>query len=413
MSAVDAVERWLAGDRRSAAFPYREVVSAFQASGKHLVAPPLLEALGRARAAATVAAGSYASNQLLRTWLNVALDKADGRYNYRTYLAMSLLSMPDVDDGVLVADAAAALRCRDRLVVALIADAMRFEQCAERDERQPLREMRPDPVVTRKRLRLGLRVLRLALLRLGMCGAEDIDGLSPERLWEVVEDSLDEDERRAVALSMLPVSRVHDEYLFLRVLQACEATVALVAVDLCAVIHLLGNGQPLHGGSRLDAAASILRESSPLLDLLATLQDEAVWSFSRWTEGVTGVQGYSYKLVESLCHRPELTRLTSITNHAASEARMVASEDAVPQVRAPVTAGVPGSVDGQLAIGMAAFAAALAAWGDTHHSLAVRMVGNRAVTRSADSAGYPKDVKDVPVFNRGRAALDGQAGGVG
>ncbi|MFG3423255.1 hypothetical protein [Micromonospora sp. NPDC048063] len=415
MNAIGAVEQWLEGDRHSADFPFREVVSAFQESGKHFVAAPLLAALHEARMVATASVGTQASNRLLRSWLNVVLDKADGRYDYRTYLAMDLLPMPDVADGDLVADAAAALRCRDRLVVALIADAMRFEQDAERNEQQPLPEMRPAPVVTRKRLRLGTRLLRPALLRLGMCEAEVIDGLSAQRLWKVVEDSLDGEERRAIALSMLPVSRVHDEYLFLRVLQACEATVALVAVDLCGVIKLLSSGHSLHGGVRLDAATSILRESSPLLGLLATLQVEAAWSFSRWTGGTSGVQSYSYRLVKSLCRRPALSQLNSITNQAVRtmQARAVSAESTESRVREAVSARLPSSVDGQLAIGMDAFATALAVWGDTHHSLAVRMLGNRAASRSPARTAYLKDVKDIPGFNRGRAAVDDRADGVG
>lgn len=405
MNGVDAVQRWVEGARQAADFPFRRVVADVQASGKHFVPEDLLEVLRQARAASGTAAGSPSEGRLLRSFLNVLLDKADGRYDYRTYLALDLLPVPGADGGDLVADAAAALRCRDRLVVALIADVLRFEAAAVRDQDQPLPERRPAAALTRKRLRLGVRVLQPALSRLGLADAVDIENIQPDRLWSAVEDFLDEEERQAIALSMLPVSRVHDEWMFLRVLQAWETTLALVAVDLFAVTQLLNSGHAMHGAARLDAATAIMWESSPLFSLLATMQVEAFRDFRRWTDGASAVQSYSYKLVESLCRLPELARLNSVAYKATPSVRQRAlSGHATVQSQAEQLkrGGLPAETEEQLVSGMEAFAAAITGWRRTHYSLAVRMLGNEAGTGATSGTDYLKAVKDIPVFNRQR-----------
>ncbi|SCL13010.1 Tryptophan 2,3-dioxygenase (vermilion) [Micromonospora nigra] len=410
MNGEHAVQRWLMGERSGNDFPYREVVASVQERGKHFVAPHMLEVLRQARETANSVGGPEAGGRLLRSFLNVLLDKADGRYDYRTYLALDLLPLPDADRSDLVVDAAAALRCRDRLVVALVADVLRFEGAAAGGRCQPLPERRPVSALTRKRLRLGMRVIQPALARLGLEQWSAVEDVRPDDLWRSVEDFLDEDERQAVVLSMLPVSRVHDEYLFLRVLQSWEATFALVAVDLCGVIQLLSDGACVHGGARLDAATGILREGAPLFSLLATMQVEAFRDFRRWTEGASAIQSYSYKLVESLCRRPELARLHSVAYQSTPGVRVRALsgqatvQSEVDKLERSRFAAV---VEDQLVESMASFSAALTGWRRTHYSLAVRMLGNEAGTGSTSGTAYLKEVKDIPVFNRAYPARPG------
>jgi hypothetical protein len=79
MNGVDAVQRWLMGQRRSDDFPYRDVVASVWEHGKHFVPRQMLEVLGQAREATNSVAGPEAGGRLLRSFLNVLLDKADGR----------------------------------------------------------------------------------------------------------------------------------------------------------------------------------------------------------------------------------------------------------------------------------------------------------------------------------------------
>src|SRR5918998_426685 len=92
-----AITSWLSS-RNADDFPYDLAVAEFNRVGKHFVATELLEALAGVRAALSEVRGSVAGVRLLDRFLDAALDKWDGRYANPTYLALSLLPLPSVDD---------------------------------------------------------------------------------------------------------------------------------------------------------------------------------------------------------------------------------------------------------------------------------------------------------------------------
>jgi tryptophan 2,3-dioxygenase len=65
-------------------------------------------------------------------------------------------------------------------------------------------------------------------------------------------------------LTLLPVSRVHDECLFIRVLQSYETTFACAAVELEAAAAAISRGDGTAAVAALASAARALSESSPL-----------------------------------------------------------------------------------------------------------------------------------------------------
>ena len=91
--------------------------------------------------------------------------------------------------------------------------------------------MRPDARTTAKRYRLARKVAAPALRRLGLVG--EVTAADPEQaardLCAAVQPELSALDRRILQLSMLPVYVVHDEYMFIRVLQLFEITFALLA----------------------------------------------------------------------------------------------------------------------------------------------------------------------------------------
>ena len=196
------------------------------------------------RAALPEVRGSVTSVRLLDRFLDAALDKWDGRYANPTYLGLSLLPLPAVDD--LSQDVTTAERQYDRLFVQLIADASRFEIAAAEGATELLPQMRPDSRTTAKRCRLVLQVAGPAARRLGLSdGVDVVDPIAGARqLWANLAADLTLAERRTLQLTMLPVSLIHDEYQFIRVLQSFEATFALVAVQLQAAVRALAMARP-------------------------------------------------------------------------------------------------------------------------------------------------------------------------
>ncbi len=398
---ADAIATWLSS-RNADDFPYDAVVAEFHRVGKHFVATELLEALAAARAALPQVRGSVASLRLLERFLEAALDKWDGRYANPTYLGLSLLPLPAVDDP---SDAATSQRRYDRLFVQLIADAMRFELAAADGATELLPRMRADARTTAKRCRLGLQIAGPAARRLGL--DEGVDVVDPiagaRRLWANLAADLSPAERRALQLTMLPVSLIHDEYQFIRVLQSYEATFALVAVQLQAAVHALSDGEFALAQQSILAAERALREAAPLWSLVATMRVEAFQTFREFTEGASAIQSRNYKLVESLCRRPDQARLDSAAYLSVPEVRQrvlagqLTLDEAFQAARAAGRFS-SGEVD-DLEQAMREFAATLLRWRRTHYRIAVRMLGERTGTGYTEGAPYLESVQAIPVFS--------------
>ena len=385
-------------------FPYDAVVGEYRRVGKHFVDRNLLATLALVRDAVEHLPDPFHGSALLHRFLQTALDKWDGRYDYPTYTALALLPMPSVDDPP--EQLPYALPRRDRLVMQLIADLLDFELAAGEGRTDVLPEMRPDARTTTKRCRLAHRVAAPALRRLGLAG--EVTATDPEQaareLCAAVQPELSALDRRIVQLSMLPVYVMHDEYMFIRVLQLFEITFAMIAVELRGAVYALAAHEDCTTATRcIDVAETMLRESAPLFSLAATMQVEAFQTFREFTDGASAIQSRNYKILESLCRTPDPDRLAS------------AAFLSVPEVRERVLAGnftleeayqaacdsgyLTGTEREVLAAAMGRFAATLRRWRQTHYSVAVRMLGNqRAGTGATEGTAYLKAVRTIPVF---------------
>ncbi|NUR52375.1 MAG: hypothetical protein HOV71_29980 [Hamadaea sp.] len=382
---------WLSGDRRPDAFPYDAVVAEFRRTGKHFVAKDLLVQLDQVRRTAVPPARAQAAGRFLRDFLDVTLDKFDGRYDYQTYLALSLIRLPD--------DPATVRRRHDELTVQLIADALRFELAAASGASESLPRQRPGLKLVTKRYRLGVRAFAPALGRLGLLTTTATDpAITAAQLCDVVLSAQGATERRALDASMLPVDQVHDEYLFIRVLQGYETTFAALAVELGQAVAEVTAGQADAAAERLAYARRLLDGAAPLFSLMATVQPESFRTFRVYTEGASAIQSRSYKRVESLCRSPATDRLDSMAYRSVPEIRdtVVAGQPSLDE--AYRSAGLSGSQRALLGRRMTEFGAALLQWRQTHYRIAVRMLGTRPGTGYTEGTPYLAAVRDLPVF---------------
>lgn len=346
---METLVTWLR-DPDPETFPYAEVVAAIRSTGKHFVPDELLALLAAARTP-TPAGGE------LRRFLDFVLDKHDGVYDNPSYIAVDLLPLPTPKDPEA-----------DRLFAALVADLLAHE------------------LGNPKRCRLALRALGPKLERLGLEVVPETG--CPERAVAVVAAALTDRELHTLRTTMLPVSLVHDEHMFIRTLQAYETTFAAMAAHLQRAI-----GDPVHRAGSIAAAERVLREAKPLLSLVATMRPEQFLEFRQFTDGASAIQSRHYKLVEALCRRPDAERLDSPAFRS------------VPCVRARVLAGLPDLVTAigaeppaDVRAAMASFEAVLLAWRRTHFRMAMRMLGARRGTGHTDGVPYLDSVRERPVF---------------
>ncbi|SCL73575.1 Tryptophan 2,3-dioxygenase (vermilion) [Micromonospora peucetia] len=401
----EPLQRWLAQRRPTTRrFPYDCVVDAYQHHGKQFVSGTWTTLLQSARERLPEVSGPH---RQLSAFLNIALDKTDDRYDYRSYLALPLLPIPDPDRDTERADR--LLARRDRFHLLLLSDLIAFEIHALDTMQAPLPQLRPDPLVVRKRLRHASRSAAPALRRLSF----DVHAVGDpvtfaRRLIAMTSIDRSSDERLTMRTTMLPVSTVHDEYLFIRVLQTFELTFGLLAGDLTAVTTAVAEGRLPAAGTRLTLAATLLREAAPLWSLLATMQPEAFRTFRTHTDGASAIQSRAYKLAESLCRTPDPQRLDSAAYLSVPDvcARInhgqLSIDDALDTIRADHHALAETPV---LADGLRHFAAAVHQWRRTHYSLAVRMLGTHQ-PGTGDTPGTPYLLhgRDQPVFSHRNAS---------
>ena len=373
------------------AFPYDEVVAYFNRVGKHFVSPHLLTELDRVRASLP------ADPSRLSRFLHTALDKFDGRYDNPSYLALDQLGLPGADG---CPDPGHARRRRDRLLILLMADMMRFELAAADGRSDLMPELRPGAKVTAKRCRHGLRAIRPALERMGPdLDLDETDPIAAAReVCRTVLGSLTEPERRTLQLTALPVSLVHDEYMFIRALQSYETTFALLAVQLAAAAAAIDRGDAGAATAAIEAAAEVLGEASPIWSLVGTMQTEAFLKFREYTDGASAIQSRNYKLFEATCRRPEQARLDSPAYESVPEVREVVLAGRRNIDDALSAAGLAPNAHAAVAAAMERFEAAVFKWRKTHHSLASHMLGDRRGTGATAGVRYLAEARTIPVF---------------
>ncbi|MFJ5779974.1 tryptophan 2,3-dioxygenase [Streptomyces sp. NPDC093094] len=374
-------------------FPYDAVIARLRRVGKHFLSGALLGLLAECRDALGGRTGQEARDVFLARFLDVVLDKYDDRYDYPSYTALPLLrpTGPEEPAGL-----------RDRTVLLLLADLVRFERLALEGTAAHPDGMLPDAQLLGKRLRLAVRVMEPAALRV-LDGAVDpvsvaaTPGRTPAgALADAVLADADTEERRMLLTSVQPVYVLHDEYLFLRVLQSFETTFRFMSRTLDRAVGVLRGECPGDAATLIASVADVLRESLPLFSLLATMQQASFQEFRQYTDGASAIQSEGYKTFESYCSTPLRARLDSPAFTSVPKVReaVLAGRDTVQDTWEDVISS--GWLTEPDAAAVRAAAQQLEAvhqrWKQTHYRLAVRMIGARSGTGATEGVPYLKSV---------------------
>lgn len=390
---------WWLKSRRPSAFPFQDVLLAYRRKGKHFVAPEVTEELKKVRG--NLEGAMLSAHPVIGSFLNVMLDKHDGRYDYRSYLALELLGLP--------AEETLTQRRRDpqpeldRSIVLLATDIVRFELDAldGKSTWLPQRAARQDLVETRCRRTLKALTPYLNRLRLGDLIDLQHPMQSASAVVQAVGATMSRDDELRLQLSHVPVYVVHDEYMFIRILQCFESVFAWICAQLRLAIDACAHDVATTVAC-LQQCCQHLQDASPFFHLLSTLDPESFKDFRTYTEGASAIQSRSYKRVESLCAKPADERLHSIAYHS------------VPEVQSRVLSGhetlddtyTRASADGRHAAAemdelrqvMEKFQLTLQRWRQSHYAIAVKMLGKGSGTGYTEGTPYLNEVRNIPVF---------------
>ncbi|MFG2987824.1 tryptophan 2,3-dioxygenase family protein [Streptomyces sp. NPDC048257] len=361
----------------------RTVTEEVRRTGKHFLPQSLLSQLGEIQNRHAVVRRPF-----LQAFLDCMLDKHEGRYANRTYLSLPLLE--------LLVDEADEAPDPNRMATLLIADVMRFEirskaLSGESEDRDP-----PDPVTLRKRLR---HALRFVADDLDAVDADDLMSRASQVSWSDWADVAELLPRPGAAeaghwfdVTVQPVYVLHDEYFFIRALQAHEMIFTAIATDVRTAIEALRDGRLEAAAHQVDRAAGLFDRASALFRMVATMRPEHFEGFRQFTQGASAIQSEQYKRFEILCGLPTAPRLRSEAFTNVPAVRAEAEDDGHDTV-------VRAYLDLRRSARFSAaewnhFRTALGTleerhqrWKATHRSLAARMLGDEQ--GSGYTAGVP------------------------
>jgi tryptophan 2,3-dioxygenase len=295
------------GDARDPLFPYLATTAYIRTVGKHFMSAEVISRLAEIRT------GLGSRRALTGAYLDCVLDKHDNRYRYETYLSLPVLRP-------LITSHQTHLPAT-RLAAFLVADAMRFELRALHGWHKLMPAARPSLDLIRKRLRKGARFMApwSSPHELPRPGLDYLLELAkrPEQpdtarlLLAALPAATDTDAALRIAVSVLPVDVLHDEYLFIRILQASEATFVTLAYHLRAAIAGIRARNAEGAQAAVIAASQCVAQGGRLFSILATMSADSFRRFRQFTEGASAIQSEHYKRFELLCGVPAAQRLAS------------------------------------------------------------------------------------------------------
>lgn len=270
--SLDRATRALAGGPVPAAeFPFRDVVTHYQARGRAGADPGLVDAL---RALAAAPPADSAADRVLAAWLPCAVDH--DRPGFDTYAAIPVLERAaaeqrDPDDAL------------DELIAALLADLLLVEVTALAARPTPAQRLRTlacvravaraGELAPRARARIPETADSPALVATSAELARTVLRRTPPAL------------RTAVTIAVLPMTTRHDEIMFIRCAQVTELLHRRLGRRLERAARALHRGELAEAVTQIDDATARLAASTVLVRVLATLPRDAFAVIRRHTGG--------------------------------------------------------------------------------------------------------------------------------
>ncbi|WP_194814332.1 hypothetical protein [Nocardia sp. XZ_19_385] len=299
-AAQSALEAWESSPVR---FPYGAVIAHFHAVGRIRAEPNLIARLD--------AIPVRRQDVHLAAWLPMTCDQVDG--GYATYAG---LGVHQTAVGIGIASPAGrglnSVRAgTDEVTVAVLAELVRTEaEAAIVGGANPAAHAR-----LRSAARLLARANDLAPgypidptaatdLTSALAAAEEplvLLAEAAERAVKAIGEQVSPVVAQAVRRSVLPVTRLHDEFMFIRCIQIFEALYEQIALAVREARDAVVAGKIGYGADVIAAASERLTVLPALFRVLGTMPPSVFAVIRGYTSGRSAVQSRSYRQIESAC----------------------------------------------------------------------------------------------------------------
>lgn len=401
-------------------FPARAVLRHMHQVGKEFAEADVLAELTAVQEEVFALPGSKESAEgaLLRESLYMLLDKHLGYYDYLSYtgthIVTKLTIAPDLDDAEHRAE-------RIAHVIWLLCDVARFE-CRTL---LGLEDRFPDLLSTERNRKL--RVLNA--LKAIKVFAEHTDRVQLPMEHGELTAAWQEEVRSGVALhknigifaleyisrieiqfkpellelfelSMMPVWTIHDEYMFIRILQVFEILFNITIKGFEAAQAALQAKRPEQAAPVMRELAAIYAASTATFRVLTTMTKESFSAFREYTDGASAIQSVQYKRVEAMAAHPAMPRLNSeafrsvpMLKQEVEAGQVLVFEDLLRD-----TDGMDEQALDDLQDAMRELDKRFVAWKNMHYQIAVKMLGSKRGTGGSPGTPYLKMYMSMPLF---------------
>lgn len=294
----------------------RSLTAHVRRTGKHFLPEHMLVRLSDVR-------HRHAEDRpFLTAFLDCMLDKHEGRFRNRAYLALPVLE--------LLMDERHCGPSADRMSTMLMSDVVRFEIKAAGGSREGPSRGRPDPATLDTRLRHALRFVTQGPGRPDAGDLPSRAAYTPPSRLEALVNHLPRppatDAWRWFDVTVQPVYVLHDEYFFIRVLQTREMLFTATVADMKAAIGALRAGRLDDAAERIEHAVSMFERAAALFRVAATMRAEQFSAFRQYTQGADAIQSAQYERFASLCGVPPVRRPRSAAFTSAPALRAEAED---------------------------------------------------------------------------------------
>lgn len=396
-------------------FPLYQVLEQYQRVGKHFVDEKILHELDAIKSLLDTLPGEEFTTRILRLFLAMSLDKYGAYYNYTTYIGADLLDIP-FDNSSMSFDE--YMQARITQLILFLCDVALFE-CRTLLQREERLAEHLTPLPNRKR--------RLFNLLRGMQVYEDLAGgldlpaefhsavasyppdeaatdmpylLSLTCLLERISGQVPVYLRTICDLTMEPVWIVHDEYMFIRILQCFEMIFSIIVKGFFVCQERMQEQKFTYCAAIMNRLTVLCQRNPALFRILTSMPRETFSLFRVYTDGASAIQSKQYKLIEALAARPSPARLQSVAFASVPEVKRQCEQGELLHfedlLQSRATWGHTAFSD--FLQSMVQFDQYFVQWKKAHANIAVKMLGAQPGTGYTVGTPYLRAHADVRLF---------------
>ncbi len=313
-------------------FPYLDILQIYQTCGKHFVSKDLLNALSNLQAQIEQYSDELRNNanyNLIFAFLEMLLDKHTGKYDYITYTGADIIEKLSIESKLSFDE---HLSTTISHLILLFSDLIDFECKTMLNMEKRFPEDLADDKSINKRIYFALIAINeysslIPTLSLPSNYADLIflwnkhkTSFSKIPMWvynstltfvDLIQNQFSTRIRLIQNITMLPVTRSHDEYMFIRILQSFEMIFGIIVKGFLTCIDCLEQQKFTFSTQLIQQLLKVFQKNHCIFRILNTMPKEHFAIFRTYTDGASAIQSKQYKHFEILASRPVQHRMQS------------------------------------------------------------------------------------------------------